>query len=141
MSIVSRILTRTRPNDGIPPRAARPAPYRAPGQYATSDQFIPLQDLPPENPFLLKAFPYAVDEYGGFRRRPSCLILGASRTEHEHLRRLAAAADAIAFEAAVAENTLILHPDDSGAAAYLDLLHAAMPVVCDRPALPLAVTR
>lgn len=140
MSSISRIFSRLRPNDGITPSAG-PAPFRPAGQYGRDDQYIPLSDLPPENPHLLRAFPYQVDEYDGRHRRPSCLILGASRTEHEHLRELAATADAIAYELAVAEAMLILYPDDADAAAVSDILHAALPVVTDRQALPLAVTR
>lgn len=141
MKSIPRLLGRARPNDGITPPAGA-VPQRVPSwpRHAAGADYTPL-NLPPENPFLLRAFPYPVDEYGTFRRRPSCLILGASRTEHERQRRTAALADALAYEAAVAENTLILHPDDATAAAYLDLLHAALPVATDRPALPLEVTR
>lgn len=139
MSIVSRILGRERPTDDITPGAS-PAPDRTPGQYARTDVCVPLR-LPAENPNLLQAYPHPVDEYGIPVRRPSCLILGASRTEHERLRRTAALADALSFEAAVAENLLLLRPDDTNAAAYLDLLNAALPTVADRPVLPLAVTR
>lgn len=137
---IPRILGRRRPNDGILPSAS-PAPYRPAGQYARHpDDYVPLR-LPAENPNLLLAYPNPVDQHGIPRPRPACLILGASRLEHEHQRRVANAADAIRFELAVAENTLILHPDDAGAAAVLDVLQAALPVVADRVTLPLAVTR
>lgn len=140
MKSIPRILRRERPNDVIPPSAI-PAPRRAPSWPRPADSERTWWNLPPENPNLLSADPPPAADYGARHRRPSCLILGASRTEHEHLRRTAAIADALAYEVAVAENTLILHPDDLAAAAYLDLLHAALPVVCDRRALPLAVTR
>jgi hypothetical protein len=123
-------LRRARPIDGIAPSASR----------CGVDDYVPL-NLPPENPFLLRAFPYPVDEHGRFQHRPACLIFGASRVEHERQRRTAALADAIAFELAVAENTLILHPDDADAAAVRDVLCSALPAVTDRRTLPPAVTR
>jgi len=127
-----------RPTDGIPP-CARPALYRPDGQYARHPEYVPLR-LPAENPNLLLAYPNPVDPDGTPRPRPACLILGASRAEHEHQRRVSDTADALAFELAVAENLLILHPDDVDAAAVRDVLHAALPVVVDRVALQLAVT-
>lgn len=120
-----------------------PAMHRTPswpGPRPTGDDDYTPLNLPPEDPFLLRAFPYPVDEYGTFHRQPSCLILGASRTEHERQRRTAALADALAYEAAVAEDTLILHPDDDTAAGYLNVMSAALSVITGR-ALPLAVTR
>lgn len=140
MRSISRILGRLRPNDGITPKGASPAPSRPAGQYARHPDYVPLR-LPAENPSLLLAYPNPVNADGTPRPRPACLILGTSRAEHEHQRRVADTADAIRFELAVAENTLILHPDDGDAAAVLDVLHAALPVVVDRAALQLAVTR
>lgn len=133
MKSISEILGLKRPSDGIPPSAS-PAPFKPRGQYAVDD-WTPLL-LAPEGPNLLR-------EYAGTgmpQRPQSCRILGASRLEHERQKRTALAA-ALAFEAAVAENELILHPDDAAAAARLDLFRAALPVVDDRRALPLAVTR
>jgi len=127
-----------RPADGIPP-SARPALYRPDGQYARHPEYVPLR-LPAENPNLLLAYPTPVDENGVPRPRPACLILGASRTEHERVRRTAALAAGLSYEAAVAENLLILHPEDTDSAAYLELLNAALPVVTDSVTLPLAVT-
>ena len=140
MRSIARVLNRLRPNDGITPNGARPAPYRPNGPYTRHpDDYVPLR-LPAENPNLLLAYPNPVGPDGTPRPRPACLILGTSRLEHEHQRRVSDTADALAFELAVAENLLILHPDDVDAAAVRDVLHAALPVVVDRVALQLAVT-
>jgi len=139
MRSIAELFSRKRPADGIRP-SATPAPFRPAGQYGRDDGYVPLR-LPAENPNLLLAYPNPVGPDGTPRPRPACLILGTSRLEHEHQRRVATAADAIAFELAVAENTLILYPDDVDAAAVRDVLHAALPVVVDRAALQLAVTR
>lgn len=139
MRSISRVFHRKRLTDGITP-SARPALYRPDGPYARHPDYVPLR-LPAENPNLLLAYPNPVDENGTPRPRPACLILGTSPAEHEHQRRVSDTADALAFELAVAENLLILHPDDVDAAAVRDVLHAALPVVVDRVALQLAVTR
>jgi hypothetical protein len=123
-----------RPADGIAPSATS-APQRTrswPGDPA--DDWTPLL-LAPEDPYLLRGYAQAGMPA---ELRPSCQILDASRAEHERARR--ATADALAFEAAVAENALIVHPGDTAAAAYLGVMRAAASVVSDR-ALPLEVTR
>lgn len=123
-----------RPADVFAPSATE-APLRTPSWPGNpADDWTPLR-LAPEDPNLLSG--YAA---GGMsaERQSRCRILEVSRVEHE--RALRAAADALAFEAAVAENTLIVHPDNVAAAAYLDLIRAALPVISGR-ALPLAVTR
>lgn len=141
MRSISWSLKRQRPNDAIK-QDASPTPHRPPSWPRPAAEDGTWWNLPPENPNLFSAAdPAPAEQYGARHRRPSCLILGASRTEHERQRRTAALADALGFEAAVADATLILHPDDVGAAAYLDLLHAALPVVSDRRTLPLALTR
>jgi hypothetical protein len=131
---IPRIPRPARPADDFAPSATG-APPRTPSWPGNpADDYTPLL-LAPEDPELLRDYGHAGLPDGP---RPPCRILAASNTEHERLRR--AAADALSFEAAVAENTLIVHPDDTAAAAYLDLMRAALPVVSDR-ALPLAVTR
>ena len=123
-----------RPVDDFAP-SATVAPPRTPSWPGNpADDWTPLR-LAPEDPTLLSGY-----AEGGMsaERQSQCRILDASRAEHE--RFLRAAADALAFEAAVAEATLIVHPDDVAAAAYLGLMRAALPVVSDR-ALPAAVTR
>jgi hypothetical protein len=123
-----------RPADDFAPSATA-APPRTPSWPGNpASDWTPLR-LAPEDPTLLRDYAQAGMPA---ELRPSCRILKASRAEHE--RALRAAADALAFEAAVAENTLIVHPDDTAAAAYLDLMRAAASVVSDR-VLPLAVTR
>ena len=134
MRSISRILGRQRPNNGITP-CATPAPHRPAAQYARGDDYTPLR-LAPEDPNLLRD--YAQGTRG---LSPSCLILGASRADHDRMRRTASLAHALEFELAVAENTLILHPDDQDAARLLELLQIALPTVTDHPVMPLAVTR
>lgn len=131
MRIIPRVMRRARPIDGIAPGASV-APHKPAGRYP-ADGYTPLA-LAPEDPFLLRDYPRA-------DMPPSCLILGGSRAEHEHQRRTAAVADTLGYEAAVAEAVLILHPGDATAAGYLAVLNAALPVVCDRRTLPLAMTR
>lgn len=128
-----------RPADDFAPSATS-APPRMPSWPGRPDDVYTPLSLPPENPYLLRAFPYpvAADDVDGLR--PPCRILDASRTASDHQRRTAALADALAYEAAVAENVLILHPDDATAAAYLRVMRAALPVVADR-ALPLELAR
>lgn len=134
MRSISRVFNRKRAADGIPPSAS-PAPYRPAGQYARHPDYVPLR-LAPEDPNLLRD--YARGTRG---LSPSCLILGASRADHERMRRTASLADALEFEAAVAENLLILHPGDPDATACLELVRGALPTVVDHPIGPLAVTR
>lgn len=132
MRSISRILNHLRPNDGIAP-SATPAPPRTPswpGSSKAGDDYTPL-NLPPENPHLLRAFPYPAPPAWSDDTRPPCRILAASHTEQERQRRTAA----LAFERAVAENTLILRPDDATAAGYLAVLTAAQPVIDPAPAV------
>jgi hypothetical protein len=133
MRSISRLFKTERPSDGIAPSAI-PAPWRAPAQYA-SDDYTPLR-LAPEDPNLLRD--YARGTRG---LSPSCLILGASRADHERMRHTASLANALEFELAVAQNTLILHPGDPAAERCLELLQVALPAVTDHQITPLAVTR
>lgn len=137
MRSISFSLKRERLNDAITPSATATQPRAASwlGR-PPADDWTPLR-LEPEDPNLLQDYLRAGMPS---EARPACRILEASRTEQERQRRTAALAAALDYEAAVAEATLILRPNDVTAAAYLDLMHAALPVVSDR-ALPLAVTR
>lgn len=140
MKRIPRIRPGRRPADGFAPSATT-APARTPSWPGNkTDDWTPLR-LAPEDPWLLREYARGALNAAEDRPQCRCRILDASRAEVERQRRTAALADALAFEAAAAEAELILHPHDPTAAAYLELLHAAMPVVSDRATLPLAVTR
>lgn len=151
MRMIPRIIRRARPNDRIAP-SATPAPFKPAGRYpAASDDYTPLS-LPPENPFLLRAFPrpgrtsvpgwmLRTVDLAAVAGRPSCRILGAYRAECERQTDAAALLDRLEFEAAVAEDLLILYPGDVAMTAYLAALNDARPTLSERRDLPSAVIR